>query len=143
LTPARGLPFFSSGVYPKVTPTTLVASTASGPVTLTPAQVLSGLVVVDCQDVQSMNLPTAAALNAALPGVAVGTTVTVDLVNYGDSILTVVLGGGMTKQTLGGLSAVLTVAAGNAKRFLLVCGSVAAGSEAWVVYALGGAAAVA
>jgi hypothetical protein len=141
LTPARGLPFFSSGVYPKVTPTTIVASVGSGVVTLTPAQLLNGLLLVDCQDAQTLTLPAAAVLNAGLPGVGVGTAVSVDLINMGDSLLTVALGAGLTKPTIAGVSGVLTVATLNAKRFLLVCTSVTLGAEAWVVYAFGSTAA--
>jgi hypothetical protein len=137
LTPARGLPFFSSLVFPKITPTTKVLSTAGGVVTLTPAELLGGLIAVDCQDAQTLVLPSAALLNAAIPGVAVGTSFDVNIVNYGDSLLTIGLGAGITKPTLGGVSAVLTIATLTSKQLKLICTAVGSGTEAWVVYAFG------
>jgi hypothetical protein len=143
LTPARGMPHFSSLVFPTISPQNQVLTTGGGVVTLTPAQVLSGLILADCQDAQTANLPTAALLNAALPGVAVGSSFFLDIVNYGDTTLTIGLGTGITKTTIATVAPVMTIATLCTKRFLLVCTAVGAGTvaDAWVVYAFGSTAA--
>jgi hypothetical protein len=141
LTPARGMPHFSSLVFPKVVPTNQVLSTAGGVVTLTAAQILGGLMLCDTQDAQTMTLPTAALLCAAIPGCAVGTAFDLDVVNYGDSTLTIGLGTGITKTTIATVAPVLTIVTLAAKRLKLVCTNVTPGSEAWVVYGFGSTAA--
>ena len=141
LTPARQIPYFSSGVYPKVTATTLVASTGTGVVTLTAAQLLNGLLLVDCQNAQTMNLPTAAQLNTALPGLAVGTAVSLDVINHGAATLTIGLGTGIAQVTVASVKGVLTIATLSSKRFLLVCTNATPGAEAWNVHAFGSIAA--
>jgi hypothetical protein len=139
LTPARGMPHFSSLVFPKIVPTPLVLSTAGGVRVLTPAELLGGLLLVDCQDAQTLTLPTAALLSAAIPGVAVGTSFDVNVVNYGDSLLTVGLGVGITKPAIAGVSPLLTIATLSSKQLKLVCLAVAQGTtaDAWGVYAFG------
>jgi hypothetical protein len=139
LTPARGFPHFSSLVFPKLVPVSKVLSTAGGVVTLTPAELLGGLLLVDCQDPQTLTLPSAALLNAGLPGVGIGTSFDVNVVNYGDSLLTIGLGAGITKLSLGGVSSVLTIATLTSKQLKLVCTGVAQGTQAdaWSVFAFG------
>lgn len=143
LTPARGFPHFSSLVFPKGVPTNIVLSTAGGVRTLTAAEILGGLLLVDCQDAQTMTLPTAALLNAAIPGVAPGTQFDLDVVNYGDTTLTIGLGTGLTKTTIATVAPVLTLVTLASKRLRLVCTSVAQGTvaDAWIVYAFGSLAA--
>lgn len=143
LTPARGFPHFSSLVYPKAVPANIVLTTAGGVRTLTPAEILGGLLLVDCQDAQTMTLPTAALLAAAIPGVAPGTMFDLDIVNYGDTTLTIGLGTGITKTTIATVAPVLTLVTLAAKRLKFVCTTVAGGTvvDAWVVYAFGSTAA--
>lgn len=143
LTPARGMPHFSSLVYPKCVPVTKIASVGTGVVTLAPADLLGGLLVVDCQDAQTVTLPTAALLSAAIPGVGVGTAFECAVINYGDSLLTIGLGAGITKPTIAGVSAVLTLATLCSKELRFVCTAVAQGTvvDAWVVYGFGSTAA--
>jgi hypothetical protein len=135
LTPARGLPFFSSQVFPKVTSiATKVASTGTGVVQLQPADVLNGLLLVDCQNAQTMTLPTAAALNAGLPGVGIGTSFDLEVINGGAATLTIALGAGITKPTIAAVSAVLTVATITSKRYKFVCTGIGTGADAWVIF---------
>lgn len=142
--PERNNPFFSGPVFQKKIPTSLTLTTGGGAQTLTAAQALSGLLLVDTQDAQTLNLPSAAVLNAAIPGAEVGTTFDIDIVNYGDATLTIGLGTGVTKTTIATVASVLTIATLNAKRITLNCtGIIAQGSAAdsWVVYAYGSTAA--
>src|SRR4051812_6506557 len=99
-TPERQSPFFSSVTLPFKTATQQTLSTAGGVVTMTAAQALQGLIPCDCQDAQTFTLPTATILNAGIPGVQVGTSFDLDIINYGDSLLTIGLGTGITKTTI-------------------------------------------
>jgi hypothetical protein len=139
LTPARGMPHLSSLLYPKLVPAQIVLSTVGGVRTLTAAELLGGLLLVDCQDAQTLTLPTAAQLSAAIPGVAVGTSFDVNVVNYGDSLLTVGLGAGITKPAIAGVSPLLTLATLSSKQLKFLCTAVAQGTtaDAWAVYAFG------
>lgn len=149
LSPARNSPHFNTLVYQKgVTPsatTGIVITTALTPVTMTAAQLLTGLLIVDCQDAGTLTLPTATLLNAAIPGVAVGTILEFSAVNYGDTTLTIGLGTGITKTTIAGVAAVMTLATLVSKRFRLECTGVngvnGATADAWVVWAFGSIAA--
>lgn len=132
---------FSTLAYPTVTPTLITLTTGGGVVTLTAAQLLSGLLTCDCQDAQTMTTPTAALIVAAIQGCMVGCSFDLDVVNYGDTTLTVALGTGVTKATIATVSAVLTLATLTAKRFKFVVTNNTVGSEAVSVYAFGSTAA--
>lgn len=132
---------FATLAYPTVTPTLVTLTTAGGVVTLTAAQLLSGLLTCDCQDAQTMTTPTAALIVAAIQGCMIGCSFDVDVVNYGDTTLTVALGTGVTKATIATVSAVLTLATLTAKRFKFVVTNNVVGSEAVSVYAFGSTAA--
>jgi len=132
---------FSTLAYPTVTPTTFVLTTAGGVRTLTTAELLSGLLAVDCDDAQTMNTPTAALIVAAINGCQVGTSFDVDVVNYGDTTLTVGLGTGVTKTTIHTVASVLTIVTLASKRLRFVVTNVTPGSEALTVWAFGSIAA--
>lgn len=132
---------FSTPVIPTKTPTTKTLTTAGGVITLTVAELLCGLLRVDCQDAQTLTTPTAAAIVAAINGCAVGASFDLDVINYGDTVLTLGLGTGVTKLTLAGVSAVLTLATLTAKRFTFVVTNNTVGSEAVEVYGFGSTAA--
>lgn len=145
-TPQQGFPNFKSLTYPTTTVALPVVTTATTPVTGTVAQLLGGLLAVDCQDTGTWTTPTAALINAAVPGAAVGVSFEVDVINYGDSTLTIGLGTGVTKVTIAGVAAVLTIVTLASKRLRFVCTGVAnaadpTSSDAWVVYAFGSTAA--
>lgn len=144
LGPNRNNPHFSSLTYPLMAPTQKVLTTAGGVQTMLAAEALCGLLLCDCQDAQTYTLPSATVLNAAIPGVQVGTTFDLDIVNYGDTTLTIGLGTGVTKITIASVAPVLTLATLVSKRLRLVCTGVATpsgGTDAWVVYGFGSTAA--
>jgi hypothetical protein len=145
-TPERDNPFLSGLVLERRPVTARVLSGAGGTTTMTPAQLLEGTLVVDCQDAHTWALPTAAQLNAAIPGVQVGQSIPFEIINYGDSTLTVGLGTGITTPTIAGVAAVRTVVTLASKRFRLVCTGVAqeftpGTVDSWVLYAFGSTAA--
>lgn len=145
-TPGQGFPVFSGLTYPLTTVGLPVVTTALTPVTGTAAQLLGGLLAVDCQDAGTWTTPTAALLNAAIQAPQAGRSFEVDVVNYGDATLTIGLGTGVTKVTIAGVAAVLTLVTLASKRLRFVCTGVASdavvgSSDAWVVYAFGSTAA--
>lgn len=143
-TPERNSPLLSGVVHPKKTATQQVITTATTPVTMTVAQALQGIIPVDCQDAGTLTLPTAALLNAGIPGVEVGTSFDLDVINYGDTTLTIGLGTGVTKTTIATVAAVMTIATLCSKRFTLICTGILANgdaADAWVVWAHGSIAA--
>ena len=145
-TPQQGFPNFKSLTYPTTVVGLPVVTTATTPVTMTVAQLLGGLLAVDCQDAGTLTTPTAALINAAIPGAAVGVSFEVDVINYGDTTLTIGLGTGVTKVTIATVAAVMTIVTLASKRFRFVCTGVAnasdpSSSDAWVVYAFGSTAA--
>lgn len=108
--PVKNYAGFSSLVYPKVTATakTVSSGTSTTP-TWTAADILSGLIVVDCDDAGTATLPTADLLTAAINGVTVGSSFEFWIRNTGDSTLTIAAGTGGTLAT-GNTNTVLTVA---------------------------------
>lgn len=146
-TPERNSPLFSSMVLSKApgnTITTQVLTTGGGAYTLTVAEALAGFVPVDCQDAQTLKVPTAADLNAGIPGVLVGNWFEIQVVNYGDTTLTLSVNTGVTTPTIATVAAVLSVLTLAAKRMRLVCTGVLANgdaADAWVLYAYGSTAA--
>jgi len=117
---------FLSLVWSYFLPASITASTGGGAVTLTAAQVLGGLLVVDTQDAQTATLPTATLMAAALPGgVQVGSSVLFYVRNVGDSTLTIAVGTGITSAT----GNTLTVATVSTRMFLLRCTAVALSSD--------------
>lgn len=140
-TPSDGYARFSTLAYPTITPTLITLTTAGGVRTLTAAELLSGLLTVDCQDAQTMTTPTAALIVAAINGCQVGTAFDVAVINYGDTTLTIGLGTGVTKATIASVASVMTVVTLAAKRLMFVVTNNTVGSEAVSVYAFGSTAA--
>jgi hypothetical protein len=147
LTPNMAFPVFGGLTYPNITPGLPVVTTGTTPVTCTVPQLLSGLMAVDCQDAGTLTLPTAALINAALPA-QVGLSFEVDVINFGDSTLTLAVGTGITAKVVGAQStaAVLTMATLVSKRLRFVCTKVASAgavgsSDAYDLYAFGSIAA--
>lgn len=132
---------FATLAYPTITPTLITLTTAGGVRTLTAAELLSGFLTVDCQDAQTATTPTAALIVAAINGCQVGTAFYVDVVNYGDTTLTIGLGTGVTKATIATVAAVMTLVTLASKRLLFVVTNNIVGSEAVSVYAFGSTAA--
>lgn len=109
----------------------------AGPVTLTAAEVVGGIVVVDCAGTgRTYTLPTAADLVAAIPGAKIGEIIRCLIVNGSDAAESITLaagtGGGFdTNQT----SASRIIAQNGSKLVHIRLTGVAASSEAYVVYA--------
>lgn len=147
-TPERGNPFLSGPLIQKGVTVSNVLTTGGGVETMTVAELLKGLLVADCQDAQTWTLPTAALLNAGLPGVEVGSVLEFSVVNYGDATLTIGLGTGITVTTIATVAAIATVGTLTAKRFRLECTGVAkphvpGSADAWVLWTIGAGTAVA
>lgn len=118
--PLLGEPRMGLIPIPNKTATAITLTTAGGVRTLTAAEVLGGLLVVNCDDAQTMTLPTAALLAAAIPSAAVGAAFDVDVVNVGDTTLTVAVGTGGTLVVGNSKSTVATVVAQASKRFTIL-----------------------
>ena len=145
-TPNQGFQDFSTLTYPTTTAANVIVTTGTTPVTGTVTELLGGLLLVDCRDAGTWTTPTAALISAAVPGAAAGKSFEVDVVNYGDTTLTIGLGTGVTKTTIAGVAAVLTIVTLASKRLRFVCTSVSTAgdptsTDAWVVYAFGSTAA--
>lgn len=132
-TPSQGFPVFSSLVYENRT----VTSFSTG-ATITAAQLLGGLLIDTENGAQNMQLPTAALLNAAVPGAAVGASFMFYVRNTGNNTATVVVGTGITSAS----GNTLTVATVNTRKFLLRCTGVASdavvgSTDSYALYSLG------
>lgn len=110
-TPSQNYPHFSGVTLPQTTPVTGQLTTGGGARTLTGAEALSGLITLDVDDAQTLTLPTATLLVAALPpGTKVGTTIFLDILNFGDATLTIGVGTGGTNVAISGVDAILAAA---------------------------------
>lgn len=108
-------------------------------VTLTTRQVLGGLVLQDPSGgAVTTTLPTAAALVAAMPGVAVGSSIRLTVMNTANAAetITVAVGTGITNYT-GTVTSLLTVAQNDTAEFFIVFTNVSPGSEAATLYCIG------
>lgn len=128
------------------TPTLDTLTTSGGVRTATAAELLGGLFVLNVDDAQTLTLPTAALLNAALPGASIGLSFEFVTVNTGDAQLTLAIGtGGSLATGSNSKNSVATVAALAGARWLLrVTGVLKAGdsSDSYTVYRIGVDAAV-
>lgn len=108
-------------------------------VTLTTRQVLGGLVLQDPSGgAVTTTLPTAALLVAAMPGVAVNSSIRLTIINTANAAETITLavGTGITNYT-GTVTSLLTVAQNDAAEFLIVFTNVSPSSEAATLYCIG------
>jgi hypothetical protein len=114
------------------------AVSATSGATLTVAQMLAGVIVRTGPSSAGFTdtTPTAAQLVAALPGVTIGSSFRLVILNKSNQTLTVAGGTGVTTT-----NDTLTVATVNAKEFLAVFTAVAVGSEAVYLYSMGAASA--
>lgn len=143
--PLAGEPRIGIGnPIPTTTVTAATLTTGGGVRTATAAELLGGIMVLNVDDAQTLTLPTAALLNAAIPGAAIGATVETLLINTGDTTLTVAVGTGGSLVVGNAKSTVATVVANASKRLLIrVTGVLQAGdsSDSYVVYSDGSTAA--
>jgi hypothetical protein len=141
-TPNKGYPVLSAVAVPKLVPASMTLTTGGGVRTLTAAEVLGGLLLVNCDDAQTATLPTISLLLAAIEGPVVGSAIDVDVINTGDTTLTIAVGTGITALS----GTVLTIVAKASKRFRIVVtgiqsASVEGSSNAAVLYGFGSVAA--
>lgn len=142
--PLLGEPRMGLVPIPNKVATAMTLTTAGGVRTLTAAEILGGLLVVNCDDAQTATLPTAALLNAAIPSCASGAAFDVDVVNVGDTTLTIAVGTGGTLVVGNSKSSVATIVTLASKRFtILVTGVLLNGdsSDSYTVIGYGSIAA--
>jgi hypothetical protein len=143
--PLMGQPRMGLVPIPQKTPLEVTLTTAGGARTLTTDEVLGGLLVFNVDDAQTATLPTAALLNAAVPAAKVGASFDVDVINIGDTTLTVAIGTGGTLVVGNSKSTVATVATNAAKRFTIriteVNGQDGGTTDSYLVYGFGSTAA--
>jgi hypothetical protein len=143
--PLLGEPRMGLVPIPNKTPTLATLTTSGGVRTATAAEVLGGLFILNVDDAQTMTLPTATLLNAAIPSCSVGASFDFDVINTGDTTLTVAVGTGGTAATgSNSKSSVLTVVALASKRFTIrITGVTQNGdaSDAYLLYGFGSIAA--
>lgn len=130
-TPNYGYARFSTLTFPTTTPATDATAAA---ITMTAAQILGGLILRDPNGASRADLfPTAAALVAAIEGVAVGASFRFLIRNTADAAETITA----TTNTGLTLSGTMTIAQNNTKEFLARVTNATAGSEAVTIYSLG------
>ncbi|HEU4540159.1 MAG TPA: hypothetical protein VFR23_03435 [Jiangellaceae bacterium] len=115
-------------------------TTAGGAQTLTFAELKSGLLVINTDDAQTLTLPTAALINAGLIRPAVGTRLEFDVINVGDTTLTIAVGTGGDATVGNSKDSVLTIVANASKHFIIrVTGVLENGdaSDSYVLYGMG------
>jgi hypothetical protein len=127
---------------PYVRKATVSTLTTAGPLTLTAAQVLGGMLLRDPNGAgRTDTLPTAALLLAALKGDALheldgpdaGASFEFVIRNTADAAETITVAAG----TGGTTSGTMTIAQNNSKLFLVVFTNIKPGSEAYTVYSIG------
>lgn len=122
---------FAGPALPTINSATVNTATA---VTLTPGQILGGLLLEDPNGgAATATLPAAALMVAAVPGAAIGTSFYFDVKNTADAneVLTIAAGTGGT------LTGTATIAQNAGKRFLFQFTAVLPGAETYTCFSLG------
>lgn len=119
-TPQQTNPDFTSLVYEMRTPTTYAADA-----TVTPTELLGGVLIDSKNGAETLTLPTAALINAAVPGAAVGKSFEFFVRNIGNNTTTVAVGTGGTSVS----GNTLTVATLSTRFFLLRITAIANGAD--------------
>lgn len=94
--PLLGEPRMGTVPIPTTTATAATLTTGGGSRTATAAECLGGIFVINCDDAQTLTLPTAALLNAAIPSCVAGAAFDIMITNTGDTTLTLAVGTGGT-----------------------------------------------
>lgn len=138
--PLQGEPRMGLQPIPQLTVTAATLTTGGGVRTATAAEVLGGVFILNVDDAQTMTLPTAALLNAAIPGAKAGAAVEFTIINTGDAVGTVAVGTGGSLVVGNSKSSVATVGVNDTGTFLIVVtGVLEAGdsSDSYTVYRKG------
>lgn len=125
-TPERRSGLLGGVVIMHTTPATVTATTTT---TLTAAQLLKGLLPMNCTDTSTTTLPTAALLAAAIPGIQIGDWFEFQIINFGDSTCTLAMGTNITNKVIDSEDAVLDIATHQALRCALVCTEISVPSD--------------
>lgn len=139
-TPMQAWPRMGQIPQPYKVATAFTLTTSGGARTLTAAECLGGLFIINCDDAQTVTLPTATLLNAAIQGVVAGASFDIDIINVGDTTITVAVGTGGSLVVGNSKSSVATIATNVSKRFTIrVTGVTQQGdaSDSYVVYGFG------
>lgn len=143
-TPMQAWPRMGGIPIPFKTATAFTLTTGGGARTLTAAECLGGLFIVNCDDAQTMTLPTATLLNAAIQAAVAGASFDIDVINVGDTTLTVAVGTGGSLVVGNSKSTVATIVSNASKRFTIrITGVTQQGdaSDSYTVYGFGSIAA--
>jgi len=143
-TPTAAWPRMGASPIPTRAVVAETLTTGGGVRTMTAAEAVAGTIwLLNVDDAQTVTLPTAALLNAAIPGVCAGAVVEMDFINIGDTTLTIAVGTGGTLVAGNSKSTVATVAAAASKKIYLRVTAVKLinGSDAYMVLSLGSVAA--
>lgn len=143
--PLLGEPRMGLIPMPNRVATLATLTTGGGERTATASEVLGGLFIINCDDAQTLRLPTAALLNRAIPSNASGASFDFDVINTGDATLTVAVGtGGSLATGSNSKSSVATIVSNASKRFTVVITGVLQNgdsSDSYTVYGFGSTAA--
>ena len=132
-TPEQTFPCFESIIFESRTATTYADSA-----TVTTTELVGGLLIDSKNGAETLTLPTAALLNAGVPGAQAGKSFVFYVRNIGNNTTTVAVGTGGTSAS----GNTLTVATLSTRIFLLVITAVASGdnpssSDTYTLYSLG------
>jgi predicted RecA/RadA family phage recombinase len=112
-----------------------VSKNTAGNVTLTIAELLAGIITVDCAGgARTYTLPTAALAVAGIPNVQVGDQVEVTVINGSDAAEAITIAEGAGGTWDANFGATKTIAQNYAKTIWLRITNIGAGTEAYVVY---------
>lgn len=115
--PLMGEPRMGTAPIFDSTVTAATLTTGGGARTATIAELLGRYLDLNVDDAQTLTLPTAALVNAGVPGAKIGATFKFLVTNIGDTTLTVAVGTGGTLVIGNSKSTVATVATNASKEF--------------------------
>lgn len=116
-TPQRGPQYLGGPIAERLTPATV---TLTGNATMTAAQLVRKLIPIDCRNVTTWKLPTAAEIAAALPGLEVGDVFRFNVINYGSGTCTLAVNTGITNKVIDSECALLAQATHIGREYALV-----------------------
>jgi predicted RecA/RadA family phage recombinase len=139
---ATGLIFFDANAQGSVKPQAIVSGLAAptsklaaGNITLTIAELLTGIITIDCGGgARTVTLPTAALAVAGIANAKVGDQVRCKIVNGADAAETITLAEGVGGTWDANFVAAKTIAQNGFREVVLRLTNVTAAAEAYVVY---------
>ena len=138
--PTKQYAGFSTLTYPTVIPTPIVITTELTPVQGTTAELLGGLLLIDCQDAGDYQLPDAADLVTAIEGCTVNTSFQLLIKNQGDETVDLLIAetsGGFVDGANADVNQTHEQGQGTTSYWMVVITDVTPGSEAYIFYFIG------